>query len=717
MRTRLKSPDLYTIGWIAALPIERAAATALLDERHNVPEGFRQHRSDANSYTWGRIGEHNIVIASLPVGVYGTTSTANTAADLIHSLPHIRIGLLVCIGGGIPRPDVGQDIQLGDIVVSQPDGTTGGVVQYDLGKAKLNGTWERKGSLDKPPLVLLHALGSLQAEHEIAPSKVPDLLQAIWEANPHMSSPKTDYTYQGVEYDRLFESHRDHIGGSTCEKCDSAWEVKRDQREFTNPAIHYGVIASGNKLIKDAATRDSLSEDTGHQCLCVEMEAAGLMDRCPCLAIRGICDYADSHKNDRWQRYAAAAAAAFAVELLGFVPARQLETTQKVIEVMQSLNNKVTALGTFIQKVDYNIALDKLPVAEGASFDSGAEGHNLTCLPNTRMELLEDINRWIDDPNSKTIFWLNGMAGTGKSTISRTVAQMRHGRRDLGASFFFKRGETDRGSLAKLVPTLARQLGWSIQEVAPFIKKAIDADPAIGDKVVREQFKKLIREPLSKAAATPSIPSSVVMVIDALDEYEREADIRLLIHILSQTQIRHPRLRVFLTSRPELPVRLGFSEIRGTYQDLVLHEVPVKIVEHDISVFLANEFRKTRDSFNLTVEDERKLSTDWPGQQILQYLTQMAVPLFIFAATVCRFINDRRWNPQTRLRKVLGHGNKSHRSQLDQIYGPVLRSQIADVSNNDREEIIKNFRKIVGSIVILASPLCTSFGVKHPVNT
>jgi hypothetical protein len=360
---------------------------------------------------------------------------------------------------------------------------------------------------------------------------------------------------------------------------------------------------------------------------------------------------------------------------------------------------------TFIQKVDYNIALDKLPVAEGASFDSGAEGHNMTCLPNTRMELLEDINRWIDDPNSKTIFWLNGMAGTGKSTISRTVAQMRHGRRDLGASFFFKRGETDRGSLAKLVPTLARQLGWSIPEVAPFIKKAIDADPAIGDKVVREQFKKLIREPLSKAAATPSIPSSVVMVIDALDECEREADIRLLIHILSQTQIRHPRLRVFLTSRPELPVRLGFSEIRGTYQDLVLHEMSVKIVEHDISVFLANEFRKTRDSFNLTVEDERKLSTDWPGQQILQDLTQMAVPLFIFAATVCRFINDRRWNPQTRLRKVLGHGNKSHGSQLDQIYGPVLRSQIADVSNDDREEIIKNFRNIVGSIVILASPL------------
>jgi hypothetical protein len=133
--------------------------------------------------------------------------------------------------------------------------------------------------------------------------------------------------------------------------------------------------------------------------------------------------------------------------------------------------------------------------------------------------------------------------------------------------------------------------------------------------------------------------------------------------------------------------------------------MPVKIVEHDISAFLANEFRKIRNSFNMTVGDERKLPSDWPGQQTLQDLTQMAVPLFIFAATVCRFISDRRWNPQTRLRNVLDHGNQSHGSQLDQTYGPILRSQITEVPKADREEIIKSFRAIVGSIVTLASPL------------
>jgi nucleoside phosphorylase len=334
MRTRLKSPDLYRIGWIATLPIERAAATALLDDRHDEPEGFCQHQSDSNSYTWGRIGIHNVVIASLPAGVCGTTSAATTAADLVGSFPNIRIGLLVGIGGGVPSPDLDVDIRLGDVVVSQPDGTTGGVVQYDFGKAMANGKWERKGSLNKPPQVLLHALSALQSEHEIAFSKVPNILQNMWDTNPRMRAPKTDFTYQGAKKDRLFEPDYNHVTGSTCDDCDPSREVKRSQRDSTDPEIHYGVIASGNLPIKDAAARDSLALATGHKCLCMETEAAGLVDRFPCLVIRGICDYADSHKNVQWQRYAAATAAAVAAELLEYVPASQLKTTQTVVEAI-----------------------------------------------------------------------------------------------------------------------------------------------------------------------------------------------------------------------------------------------------------------------------------------------------------------------------------------------------------------------------------------------
>lgn len=337
--TPLGSPDHYTIGWIAALPIERAAATALLDDRHEEPVGFEQHPSDTNSYTWGRIGKHNIVIASLPAGVYGTTSAATTASNLLSSLPQIRIGLLVGIGGGVARPDRDRDIRLGDVVVGQPEGTAGGVIQYDLGKAKLGQEWERKGALNKPPKVLLNALASLQAEHEIAPSKVPDLLQAMWTANPQMRKTRNNapaFIHQGFENDRLFSSTYDHTEGSTCDKCDLAKEIERDQRDTIDPEIHYGIIASGNTLIKDASTRNMIAETAGKECICFEMEAAGLMDHFPCLVIRGICDYADSHKNDRWQRYASATAAAYAKELLSFVPTRMLQDTPRAMDILRS---------------------------------------------------------------------------------------------------------------------------------------------------------------------------------------------------------------------------------------------------------------------------------------------------------------------------------------------------------------------------------------------
>ncbi|RKK77375.1 hypothetical protein BFJ68_g17978, partial [Fusarium oxysporum] len=212
--------------------------------------------------------------------------------------------------------------------------------------------------------------------------------------------------------------------------------------------------------------------------------------------------------------------------------------------------------------------------------------------------------------------------------------------------------------------------------------------------------------PLSEAAATATIPSLVVMVIDALDECDQEADIKLLINIFSQAKTVRPHLRVFLTSRPELPIRLGFSEVQGSYQDLVLHDIPARIVEHDIMVFLDDEFKKIRHDFNMIVGDERKLPPDWPGHPAVESLAQMAVPLFIFAATVCRFVGDRkRDSPPIQLRKVLDYESKGHVSQLDRTYGPVLRSLITDISEDDKKQIIKDFKMIIGSIIILANPL------------
>ena len=334
----LGSPDLYTVAWLAALPIERAAAKAMLDEEHAAPTGFARNHADTNSYTWGRVGEHNVVIVSLVAGVYGTASAGPTASHLLASLPSIRFGLLVGIGGSIPRPDEGRDIRLGDVVVSQPGGTTGSVCQYDLIKAQSGGKRERKGFLGRPPTVLLNALASIQADHELEDSKVPYFLRKMLETKPKMgkrSEQNPGYTHQGFDNDRLFKASYDHIPRPDYRGYDTTSEVQRDPRDPTDPEIHYGTIASGSTLVKDAAVRDQIIANISKDCICIEMEAAGLMNHFPYLVIRGISDYADSHKNDRWQRYASATAAAYAKELLAYVPAAEVQETRRALEVLE----------------------------------------------------------------------------------------------------------------------------------------------------------------------------------------------------------------------------------------------------------------------------------------------------------------------------------------------------------------------------------------------
>ena len=318
----------YTVGWICALPAEMAAARVMLDEIHGKP--VEQHPSDQNNYLLGSIGLHSIVIACLPAGIYGTTSAATVAAHMLSSFKSIRIGLMVGIGGGIPSKDC--DIRLGDVVVSKPDKTFGGVAQYDFGKTGAEGQFTRTGSLNKPPLVLLNGIAKLQAEHEVEDSKFPQFLLEMLLKHKKMQA---DYSYQGVSNDRLYEADYEHEDESDdmCESCDVNKVTRRPDRNTSDPFIHYGVIASGNQVIKHGVTRDRLRKELG--AICFEMEAAGLMDNFPCLVIRGICDYADSHKNKRWQPYAAATAAAYAKELLSIIPTQEIDATKEALEAFQ----------------------------------------------------------------------------------------------------------------------------------------------------------------------------------------------------------------------------------------------------------------------------------------------------------------------------------------------------------------------------------------------
>jgi nucleoside phosphorylase len=297
---------------------------AMLDgESHSR---LKKEDGDDNDYTLGQIGAHNVVIACLPAGLIGNGPAAIIANNMRRSFP-IRFGLMVGVGGGVPSKK--DDIRLGDVVVSQPTGTHGGVVQWDFGKTGKGGIFQRTGSLDKPPLVLLHALQSMK-EREITDGiDLEASLSLMVQNKPRMSET---YRYQGADHDQLFEATYDHKGDEACDECDPKSIVRRGPRSDSTPKIHYGNIASGNKVIKDGTTRDEIAKKEG--VICFEMEAAGLMDSFRCLVIRGICDYADSHKNKIWQPYAAATAAAYAKELLSIIPPQEIVPTKKAAEVL-----------------------------------------------------------------------------------------------------------------------------------------------------------------------------------------------------------------------------------------------------------------------------------------------------------------------------------------------------------------------------------------------
>ncbi|CAN9172704.1 unnamed protein product [Alternaria alternata] len=320
---RPQRPEDYTVGWICALPVELAAAQEMLDEER--PDLKRDpDDNDENLYALGSIGGHNVAIVCLPAGRIGNNPAAAVATQMRATFKKIRFGLMVGIGGGVPSAEA--DVRLGDVVVSQPQGKHGGVVQYDAGKTTPSG-FERTGSLNSSPQVLLAAVAKVRANELRGRSKLCEhtaKLESIAKFQRSKAGP-----------DVLFEAAYDHEGGQTCANCSSDRHEAREPRDSGEEVVtHYGTIASGNQVIKDAVVRDKLSAELGGV-LCFEMEAAGLMNSFPCLVIRGICDYADSHKNKRWQAYAAGMAAAYAKEVLATIPPAAVADTHTVDEAIR----------------------------------------------------------------------------------------------------------------------------------------------------------------------------------------------------------------------------------------------------------------------------------------------------------------------------------------------------------------------------------------------
>jgi hypothetical protein len=336
-----------------------------------------------------------------------------------------------------------------------------------------------------------------------------------------------------------------------------------------------------------------------------------------------------------------------------------------------------------------------------AVYDSYENRRHRPCLPQTRVDILHKITDWATSHSDKHIFWLRGQAGTGKSTIALTMAKYFDQPGDvILASFFFKRGSGDLARSRKVISTITRQLAARSRLISPFVCEALQENPSLGDSAsLSQQYDKLLLRPLQRARRCGTHAASYVVVLDALDECDDLDDVRLLLRLLGDTQnMAYLGLRVLVTSRPEIPVRLGFHDMDHiVYHELTLHDVPRAVVDNDIRTFVTHELRQIRL--------ERQLPEPWPENDQIETVTTRAEGLFIYAATVCRYVNGP-WpvSPSKRLEQVCQADRVKHKvmEPLDAMYATILASSVTeDFSAAELHLFITCLRQVMGGIVLL----------------
>ncbi|WQF76806.1 Putative nucleoside phosphorylase superfamily [Colletotrichum destructivum] len=290
----------FTIGWVCVTQVELAAAVEMMDKVYTDPP---PHPGESQICVFGRVGVHNIVATCVPA-----THIDTVLRKMVSYLPSLHFGIFVGLGGGVPNLERGIDIRLGDVVISQPTEQGGGVIRYDLADGRVS----RTGSVGLPPAAVLDALTALEDNYLRDNTRLPENLSRLLTI-PSFASPEPDQ-------DTLYNAYSPHITGTNCANCHKGDIVQRKQRKTIGPALFLGTVASGDRVVKDGRTRDWYSHQLGG-ILCFDMEAARATENFPCLAIRGICDYADAHTNKLWQSYAIATATAYAKELLLTIPA------------------------------------------------------------------------------------------------------------------------------------------------------------------------------------------------------------------------------------------------------------------------------------------------------------------------------------------------------------------------------------------------------------
>jgi nucleoside phosphorylase len=606
---RLKH-EAYTVAWVCALPKEQTAAIAMLDEMH---ADLSKPPNDPNAYTLGSIYGHNIAIACLPTGRIGLAPAATVASHMVSTFPSLRFALMVGIGGGIP-----PKVRLGDVVVGVPSGEFPGVVQWDMGKVEQD-ELTRTGALNNPPTLLLTALTKLISKHEYEGSRIPEHLKALANKYPRLAAR---YSRSELLQDLLFRTkcrheskarkgqdesvtlHSEQVENDeeiyeyeeedeSCRYCDATQIIHRKPREMK---VHYGTIASGNKVIKSAVFRDRLVRFLGGGILCVEMEAAGLMNNFPCLAIRGICDYADAHKNKAWQEHAAAVAAAFAKELLEVVDPKELEEEA----VLKDMSDKSVISYSLHYHHDSNTNLvshlihsmdtaqeriQRCEILEWMASDAYGRRQSDTLRqwhPETAHWFLSSkaFQNWLG-ANRGTLY-SPGIAGAGKTIISSVVIEHLHNLFPKGSKIgigyiYCMFSQQSEQTLENMLGSLLRQLTSGLPSIPQNVVEAYQVYERQCRYPRHTELYKLLRCVIAEY-------EKVFFITDALDECSaHEGKREMFLDTLFELQLDFD-LNIFATSRIDGDMKEYFIAHNAAI-------LPIHARDEDLKSFLENRMR------------------------------------------------------------------------------------------------------------------------------
>ena len=332
--------------------------------------------------------------------------------------------------------------------------------------------------------------------------------------------------------------------------------------------------------------------------------------------------------------------------------------------------------------------------APGAGYQ---HGDRRGCLRGTRETVLNEIESWTKDFHESPVFWLNGLAGTGKSTIAQTVSEWTFADGLLGASFFCSRDFTDRSDLRIIFPTLAFQLAHKYPSFRSVLAPLLQSNPDVTHESLYSQMEKLIVEPLRSAGV------STVIVIDALDECKDEEPSSAILSVLGRFVERIPRVKFFITGRPEPRIRTGFRLplLVDSTNVFVLHDVQPALINDDIRLFIEHELSELA---------QRRGLDGWPSKEYIDLLCHRAAGLFVYAVATVKFLDSKAQLPRRRLEVIAGlpestgHEGKTHFSSnmtLDSLYTSILETAFGE----EDPEIYSRVRSTIGAVVLLANPL------------